>query len=267
MIVLLAVRSALTAMLLCALVPVLSSSNADAAEAAPSVPLPATGPIPEARGEVRRSEMSVIVPIPSPRPEEKTQPQKPPPPSKPGRMPGQETTCRRALTKLGVSFSDRPSISEAAGCAIPHPLVITRLSRKIALQPEATLNCATALALARFFSEEVPPLARSHLKQPVTTVRHASAYVCRSRRGLQKLSEHAFGNAFDIAAFTLADGTQLDVARQPSPKSGRARFLKAFRTAACGPFKTVLGPGSNADHANHFHLDLQKRRNNSLYCK
>ena len=182
-------------------------------------------------------------------------------------MPAEETACRRALTKLGVSFSDRPSISEAAGCAIPHPLVITRLSRKIALHPEATLNCATALALARFFTEEVPPLARSHLKQPVTTVRHASAYVCRSRRGLQKLSEHAFGNAFDIAAFTLADGTQLDVARQPSPKSGRARFLKAFRTAACGPFKTVLGPGSNADHANHFHLDLQKRRNDYLYCK
>ena len=46
-----------------------------------------------------------------------------------------------------------------------------------------------------------------------------------------------------------------------------AQAMQAFRTAACGPFKTVLGPGSNADHANHFHLDLQKRRNDYLYCK
>ncbi len=267
MIALLAVRSALPAILLCALLFTDPLNNAHAAERAASVPLPATGPIPKSRGELQRSEMSVIVPIPSPRPPMKTKPQKRPPPQTPGRLPAKEIACRRALAKLGVSYSEQTPISEARGCSIAHPLVIERLSRKIALKPKATLNCATALTLARFFTDKVPSLARRHLKQPVATVRHVSAYVCRTRAGLEKLSEHAFGNALDIAAFDLADGTRLNVARQSNPRSGTARFLDAFRTAACGPFKTVLGPGTNADHATHFHLDLQKRRNDYLYCK
>lgn len=267
MIALSAVRHALPAILLCALFLPPLPSNARAAEPTASVPLPATGPIPNSRGEVRREEMSVIVPIPSPRPPAKTEPQKRPPARKPGRMPAKEVACRRALTKLGVSYSEHKPIAEAAGCAIAHPLEIERLSAKIALQPKATLNCAMALTLARFFTDTTPPLTRRHLKQPITAVRHASAYVCRSRAGTRKLSEHAYGNAFDIMSFTLADGTELDVAKKPNSKSGSARFLDAFRTAACGPFKTVLGPGANADHANHFHLDLAQRRNDSLYCK
>ncbi|MFC5585496.1 extensin family protein [Nitratireductor kimnyeongensis] len=267
MIALSAVRRALLAMLLCALFFISLSNNLHAAEPTASVPLPATGPIPNSRGEVRRTEMSVMVPIPTPRPPAKTEPQKRPPARKQGRLPAKETACRRALTKLGVSYSEQPSISEAQGCSIAYPLEIKHLSEKIALKPEATLNCETALTLARFFTDTIPPLARGHLKQPVTAVRHASAYVCRTRAGLQKLSEHAFGNALDIASFDLADGSNFKVARQPNPKSGRAKFLDAFRSAACGPFKTVLGPGTNADHASHFHLDLQKRRNDSLYCK
>jgi hypothetical protein len=36
----------------------------------------------------------------------------------------------------------------------------------------------------------------------------------------------------------------------------------AFRTAACGYFTTVLGPGANAAHASHFHFDLAMRGKN-----
>ena len=44
-------------------------------------------------------------------------------------------------------------------------------------------------------------------------------------------------------------------------------FLDRIRKAACGPFKTVLGPGSDADHATHFHVDLAKRRNGGTFCQ
>ncbi|NDW07005.1 hypothetical protein GTK09_21555 [Jiella sp. 40Bstr34] len=44
-------------------------------------------------------------------------------------------------------------------------------------------------------------------------------------------------------------------------------FLDAVRSAACGPFKTVLGPGTDADHATHFHFDMAARRNGATYCK
>lgn len=44
-------------------------------------------------------------------------------------------------------------------------------------------------------------------------------------------------------------------------------FLDAVRSAACGPFKTVLGPGTDADHATHFHFDMAARRNGATYCR
>ena len=53
--------------------------------------------------------------------------------------------------------------------------------------------------------------------------------------------------------------------RAKDPKE--AEFMLSVRLAACGPFKTVLGPGSDADHATHFHFDLQPRRSGSLFCQ
>ncbi|TIT86210.1 MAG: extensin family protein, partial [Mesorhizobium sp.] len=44
------------------------------------------------------------------------------------------------------------------------------------------------------------------------------------------------------------------------------KFLNTVRKAACGPFKTVLGPGSDPDHALHFHFDLEPRRNGGTFC-
>jgi hypothetical protein len=44
-----------------------------------------------------------------------------------------------------------------------------------------------------------------------------------------------------------------------------ARFQRAVRKAACGPFTTVLGPGSDAYHDDHMHFDTKPRR--SPYCR
>ena len=47
-------------------------------------------------------------------------------------------------------------------------------------------------------------------------------------------------------------------------KNRRSRmrsFLRKVRGEACDRFGTVLGPGYNRDHADHFHLDLKERRN------
>lgn len=279
-----AVRRAFRPILLSLFALTLSPAQSVLAEKGGRITLPPSGPIPHMRGEVKRQEMSVVVPIPSPRPTDKgkemdkekekagTKKDQPAPQRKdqprPQSTPKEETACRKALSELGVTFEDREPIGDKdIGCSIPHPLVIKDLSRKISLQPEATLNCTTALALARFFAGQVPALARKHLKQPIRSVRHASAYVCRARNGTNTLSEHAFGNALDIAAFTLADGATLTVSKKDDLKSDGARFLYAFRKAACGPFLTVLGPGSDADHADHFHLDMKSRRNDRPYCR
>ena len=180
-------------------------------------------------------------------------------------IPPDETACRARLRALGAVFEERPAQSDPAGCALPYPLAIKRLSAAIALEPEALMNCAMAEAAARFAADIISPAAKAEYGEELKSIGHASAYVCRPRNGGSELSEHAFGNALDIARFTLSKGTAVDVNLTPDPNA--AKFLGAIRKAACGPFKTVLGPGSDADHALHFHFDLAPRRNGGTFCQ
>jgi hypothetical protein len=180
-------------------------------------------------------------------------------------IPPDETACRARLRSLGVVFEERPAQSDSSGCALPYPLAVTKLGATIALEPEALMNCAMAEAAARFAADTISPLAKADYGEELKSIGHASGYVCRPRNGGAKLSEHAFGNALDISRFTLSKGTAIDVKPAPDPKA--AKFLGAVRTAACGPFKTVLGPGSDADHALHFHFDLAPRRGGGTFCQ
>lgn len=93
------------------------------------------------------------------------------------------------------------------------------------------------------------------------------AYSCRNRNRATagKLSEHARGNAIDISAFHAGDGGTLAVlAGWKDPRDGPR--LRRLHAAACGPFGTVLGPEANALHADHLHLDVERRRSGP-YCE
>lgn len=182
------------------------------------------------------------------------------------KMPAEEEACRARLRAMGIAFEERPAKQNTeVGCSMPYPLSVSGLAKGIELTPEAELNCTTAEAIARFTADVVQPAATNIMGTKLSGVIHASAYVCRPRHNGGKLSEHAFGNALDIASFTFTDGSRIDVAPQPDEKQGK--FLDHVREAACGPFKTVLGPGSDPDHETHLHLDLAPRRNGSTFCQ
>jgi hypothetical protein len=51
------------------------------------------------------------------------------------------------------------------------------------------------------------------------------------------------------------------------PTTPEDDFLHQLHTGACMRFTTVLGPEANAEHHNHFHLDLTSRRSRSHYCR
>ncbi|MDQ6436503.1 extensin family protein [Mesorhizobium sp. LHD-90] len=210
---------------------------------------PATAPLPTEPPPAAKPKMQA-----DPRSEEK--------PLSP--MPAAELACRWRLRDLGVAFEDRPAEADEAGCSMPYPVSVRGLGKDVALEPAALMNCATAEAAARFARDIIAPAAKREFGTGLKSVTHASAYVCRPRNGTTKLSEHAFGNALDISRFSLADGKTVDVILRP--EETEARFLGAVRKAACGPFKTVLGPG-NADHDTHFHLDLAPRRNGGTVCE
>jgi hypothetical protein len=42
-------------------------------------------------------------------------------------------------------------------------------------------------------------------------------------------------------------------------------FLHTMRQASCGWFTTVLGPGSDAAHAEHFHFDILRHGASDTY--
>lgn len=70
------------------------------------------------------------------------------------------------------------------------------------------------------------------------------------------ISEHAFGNAIDIAGITLSNQRRIEITAASDPQDPDRRLLGVLRASACGYFSTVLGPGADEAHASHFHFDL-----------
>jgi hypothetical protein len=162
-------------------------------------------------------------------------------------------------------------------CAVTEPVELGTVSirsgtkgeqRSVALQPPVTLACAMAAAVAEWLETSVQPLSRGYYGQDVTSVTVGGGHECRrrNRQSLGPLSEHATGRALDIFAIGLGTDparTDIVVARP----AGHDAFLKALRHSACGAFMTALGPGSDAAHADHLHLDIQPRRASSRFCQ
>ena len=138
----------------------------------------------------------------------------------------------------------------------------------VTVQPTATLACPIVSALDTWLAAGVQPAALKWFGVQVAEIRQISAYSCRGMNGQPgaRISEHAFGNALDIASFTLADGRKITVKdgwRGPPEEQG---FLRDVHAAACQQFTTVLAPGSNAFHYDHIHVDLMRRSSRRQIC-
>jgi hypothetical protein len=139
----------------------------------------------------------------------------------------------------------------------------------VAVRPTATLACPIVSALDRWLAESVQPAAQRWFGARVVEIKQISAYSCRGMNGNSNahISEHAFGNALDIAAFTLADGRRVSVKDGWHGMPEEQGFLRDVQAAACQQFTTVLAPGSNAYHYDHIHVDLMRRASRRLICQ
>jgi hypothetical protein len=90
------------------------------------------------------------------------------------------------------------------------------------------------------------------------------SYNCRNVAGSDRLSAHANANAIDVSGFVLADGRRITVLGGWTRGTRAEReFLRVIHGSACKRFGTVLGPGYNAAHANHLHLE----HSSSAFCR
>jgi Extensin-like protein C-terminus len=137
------------------------------------------------------------------------------------------------------------------------------------LTPPATLACPIVSALDRWVSDGVQPAAMRWFGAPVVEIKQIASYSCRSMvgSGTSHISEHAFGNAIDIAAFTLADGRRISVQEGWHGTPEQQGFLHDVQLAACDNFTTVLAPGYNTAHYNHIHVDLMRRPSGDRPCR
>jgi hypothetical protein len=195
-----------------------------------------------------------------------------------------ELSCLQSgVVREGPSVALIRAIEGPGACGADYPLRIAALgetalasfaeepitARPVAVAPAATLACPMVSALDRFVSEAVQPAAARWFGQPVARIKQISAYSCRGMNddSTARISEHAFGNALDIASFTLADGRTISVKDGWRGTPQEQGFLHDVQDAACTLFTTVLAPGSNAYHEDHMHVDLMRRPSGRVVCQ
>jgi hypothetical protein len=186
-------------------------------------------------------------------------------------------TCEAELTRRGVPFA-RGEATE--GVAIPvrlrgpvHGVTIsTGASEAVRLRsPMEIFDCRLVLALDDFAAMAAP--------RGITHMLHISAYRPKSSNGCTAKYpglQHCGALAVDIAQFKLADGTTWSVqkdfqgqigaatcgpaARPPAPTRASAGLHALVCDAAAqGIFNVILTPNHNAEHFNHFHVEVTPR--------
>lgn len=166
-------------------------------------------------------------------------------------------SCRAVLARSAVAFTTLAAAGEGA-CQREDRTLLADLPLAPTRPP---VTCALGAGLDLWLAREVQPAARALLGSRVAHVEHYGVYSCRrvNGRGSGAWSEHATGNAIDIAAFVLADGRRISVRSDWQAGSPRARFLHRVRDGACRVFGTVLSPDYNAAHRDHLHFDQAAR--------
>lgn len=182
--------------------------------------------------------------------------------------------CRLALSLLGASFRKLEPISDPENpeCGIARPLQVTEILPGLQLNEAPVMRCDTARSLALWAHHFLRPAAAALPDAPrLTGLQMGPGYSCRARVGTgakqPKISQHALGNAIDIAGFTFDGHDPIPV--QPRQDSGdlAEAFQRSARASACLYFSTVLGPGTNKAHDNHLHLDVMPRKNGWRLCQ
>jgi hypothetical protein len=157
-------------------------------------------------------------------------------------------------------------------CGLERPLRVSGLlGVGVGVTPPATIGCPLTAALDRWVQTSVQPAAARYFRSRVVEIKEIASYSCRGRNGAMfgKISEHAFGNALDIAGFRLANGREITVVNAWRGTPREQAFLAAAFGGACQDFYTVLGPGSDRYHYNHIHVDLllSNSEHGRHYCR
>jgi hypothetical protein len=181
---------------------------------------------------------------------------------------GTDVACARILASGHVVATIAAPVIGPDGCGIAAPLKLEAVvlvdGRHVSLEPHALVRCDLAAAMGDWVREDIAPPAEK-AGGGLATILGSVGYECRGRNGVAgaTLSEHGKGNAFDLRGVVLLDGKTLVVEGRTEARE----FMEQVRNGACARFTTVLGPGSDAYHEAHVHVDLESRRGGYRICQ
>lgn len=181
--------------------------------------------------------------------------------------------CEAELKTRRIAFTLKEQISDERGCIVERPLLVKSLSNGIILSNDMTLRCEVVIAMDDWTKNVVRPTSKLYLGKDLKGLQTSTSYHCRTRNNKPggKISEHGFANGVDITGFALEDETVINVSSKKDnfteddlPKT---KFLAGVRAGACAYFTTVLGPGSDGSHQDHFHFDRAYRKSGYRLCE
>src|SRR5882762_3030345 len=174
-----------------------------------------------------------------------------------------DEACLARLRAADVRF-DIPimPVASRASCTIEVPVRLKSLTAharavaEVPLPEEPIVSCQFGERLTAWLGHLVAPLIAGRTSADLRAVRTGPGYECRNRNGATngKLSAHAEGKAIDILGFELSNGKFIPI--KPDGDETMRNVVDTVRTAGCGWFTTVLGPGSDAAHTDHLHVDI-----------
>jgi hypothetical protein len=164
----------------------------------------------------------------------------------------------------------RLSLGGPSVCGALRPFTVSATANGwVHLQPAALLRCQMVPAVDDWTQRVVIPAVRYYYGAQLIELKVAASYGCRPMNHVDgaRLSEHGHANAVDISAFVLADGRVVTVKNGWAGDPADRAFLRAVHRGACDVFTTVLGPSYDANHHDHFHLDLARHGGSGRICK
>jgi hypothetical protein len=174
----------------------------------------------------------------------------------------EERACLASGVVRETSFiSARSGLGGPSDCGALRPFSVSATANGwVQLRPSALLRCPMVPALDHWVQRVVIPAAQYHFGGQLVELKIAASFSCRPMNHVDgaRLSEHGHANAVDISAFVLADGRVVTVRTGWRGAFAERNFLRAVHRGACSVFTTVLGPAYDANHHDHFHLDLAR---------
>jgi hypothetical protein len=167
--------------------------------------------------------------------------------------------CVSELTSRKIVFQQVGKVTQQ-GCELSGAIQLAAVPTafgEVSISGKPTMLCSFARQFSDWVRDVGAALALAYTGQRLGRIEAGPSFVCTARydKPGQAPSEHAKGDAIDISSFVLANNRRIHVKQEGSDIPVERDLVRVLRTTACAYFTTVLGPGSDSAHEEHFHFD------------